>query len=338
MKKKISLKDIAAHLEVSKTLVSMVLNGRGEEYRINEDVIKKVKKAAEELNYQPNKMAQSLRTGRTNTIGLIIADIANPFFATLGREIELEAAKHGYQVMFCSSDENPQKFKKQLELMQRNMVDGFILSAPIGSEQEIEALNSANVPYVLIDRYFSDIPSNYVIINNFDSAYDATKYLIKKGKKRIANITLNMGLKAMKDRTEGYQKALEDSGIIANKNWIRQISFSHNNEEILDAIKSLNESETIDAILFSTSKIALMGIQCLFELGLKIPDDISVITFDDPDSLKICNPTVTAIAQPLEQMGIKSISVLLNQILNKNNNLEKSEIILNTRFFIRNSC
>ena len=133
MIKKTSLSDIAQKLGVSKTLVSLVLNGKGKEHRISDVVCKKVMEVAREMNYQPNQLAKSLRTGKTNTIGLIIADIANPFFGKLGREIEKEAARKGYRVMFCSSDESAEKSKLQIEMMLQGHVDGFIISPPMNS-------------------------------------------------------------------------------------------------------------------------------------------------------------------------------------------------------------
>ncbi|MBN1987210.1 MAG: LacI family DNA-binding transcriptional regulator, partial [Prolixibacteraceae bacterium] len=138
--KKTSLNDIAQKLGVSKTLVSLVLNGKAREHRISEEVQKKVLKLAKELNYRPNQIAQGLRTGKTNTLGLIIADIANPFFGKLGREIEKEASLHGYRVMFCSSDEKAENSKKQIEVLQQGQVDGFIISPPEESEEQIRSL------------------------------------------------------------------------------------------------------------------------------------------------------------------------------------------------------
>jgi LacI family transcriptional regulator len=137
MMKRTSLSDIAKQVGVSKTLVSFVLNGRAKEFRISDEICKKVMDAVREMNYQPNRIAQGLRTGKTNMIGLIIADIANPFFGKLGREIEQEAALHGYRVIFCSSDENAEKSKQQIAMLQQNQVDGYIISPPVNSEDQI---------------------------------------------------------------------------------------------------------------------------------------------------------------------------------------------------------
>jgi len=337
--KKTSLNDIALQLGVSKTLVSFVLNGKSKEFRISDDICKKVIDLAKELNYQPNRIAQGLRTGKTNTIGLIIADIANQFFGKLGREIEQEAARHGYRVIFCSSDENPEKSKQQIAMLQQSQVDGFIISPPMNSEEQIRSLSKSNIPYVLIDRYFPEIESNYIVIDNFDAAYRATSHLLKLGRKRIANITVNLDLVIMKERTEGYKQSLRDAGIEVDENLVKVLPFTHNNKDIDRTIKELvgkRNNKMADAILFSTSKLGIMGIECISALGLKIPEDLAIVSFDDPDAYRICVSPVTVINQPLKEIGKIAVQVLLNKI--KHPIAKNQKIILKTDFIIRKSC
>lgn len=339
--KRTSLNDIAKHLGVSKTLVSFVLNGKGKEYRISEDICKRVLGVAKELNYTPNRIAQGLRTGKTNTIGLIIADIANPFFGILGREIEQEAARYGYRVIFCSSDENPEKSKQQITMLQQSLVDGFIISPPMKSEEQIKMLAKGSIPFVLIDRYFPEIETNYIVVDNFDAAYRATNHLLKLGRKKIANITVNLNLVNMKERTEGYRQALRDASVDVDENLVRELPFSHDNKDIARAIKELVGSpgtEKIDAILFSTSKLGINGIECISALGLKIPDDIAIVSFDNPDAYKICVSPVTVVSQPLKEIGKAAVHVLLGQIEHPETLTEIQHISLKTDFIIRKSC
>ncbi len=337
--KKTSLNDIALQLGVSKTLVSFVLNGKGKEFRISDDICKKVVDLAKELNYQPNRIAQGLRTGKTNTIGLIIADIANQFFGKLGREIEQEAARHGYRVIFCSSDENPEKSGQQIAMLQQSQVDGFIISPPMNSEEQIRSLSKSNIPFVLVDRYFPEIESNYIVIDNFDAAYRATSHLLKLGRKRIANITVNLDLVIMKERTSGYKQALRDAGVEVDENLVKVLPFTHDNKDIDRTIKELvgkRNNKMADAILFSTSKLGIMGIECISALGLKIPDDLAIVSFDDPDAYRICVSPVTVINQPLKEIGKIAVQVLLNKI--KHPIAKTQKIILKTDFIIRKSC
>lgn len=339
--KKTSLNDIAMHLGVSKTLVSFVLNGRGKEFRISDEICQKVLDAAKEMNYQPNRIAQGLRTGKTKTIGLIIADIANPFFGKLGREIEQEAARHGYRVIFCSSDENPEKSGQQIAMLQQSQVDGFIISPPMNSEDQIRALSKSHVPFVLIDRYFPDIECNYIVVDNFDAAYQATSHLLKLGRKKIANITVNLDLVNMKERTDGYKQALTDASIGVDENLVKVLPFSHDNKDVTKAIKDLTghrSNPKADAILFSNSKLGVMGIECISELGLKIPEDIAVVSFDNADAYKICVSPVTVVGQPLKEIGKTSVSILLSEILHPNAIPKIQKFKLKTEFIIRKSC
>ncbi|MDP2337358.1 MAG: substrate-binding domain-containing protein [Bacteroidota bacterium] len=339
--KKTSLNDIAKHLGVSKTLVSFVLNGKAKEYRISEEICKKVQDVAQELNYHPNRIAQGLRTGKTKTIGLIIADIANPFFGKLGREIEQEAARHGYHVIFCSSDENPEKSEQQIAMLQQSQVDGYIISPPMNSEDQIRTLAKRNIPFVLIDRYFPEIECNYIVVDNFDAAYKATNHLLALGRKRIANITLNVDLQNMKARTEGYKQALRDASIEIDENLVKILPFSHDNKDVARSIKELvgkKDNMLADAILFSTSKIGVMGIECISDLGLKVPDDVAIVSFDNADAYTICVSPVTVVAQPLKEIGKTAVQIVLNEIKNQKTLLKIQKITLKTNFIIRKSC
>ena len=337
--KRTSINDIAKKVGVSKTLVSFVLNGKAKEFRISDEICKKVQDAAKEMNYQPNRLAQSLRTGKTNTIGLIIADIANPFFGILGREIEQEAAKSGYRIIFCSSDENPEKSKQQIGMLQQSQVDGYIISPPMYSEDQVFGLVKNNVPLVLIYRFFPEIDSNYVGINNFEAAYKAATHLIKLGRKRIACISVNKDMINMRERTDGYRQALVDGNLEVDENLVKVLTFSHDNKELVKALKELfgkKENRKADAILFSTSKLGIMGIEYISSLGINIPHDVAVVSFDNPDAYKICISPVTVVNQPLKEIGKTAVQVLLNKI--KHPEAKSQQIILKTEFIIRKSC
>ena len=336
--KKTSLNDIARHLGVSKTLVSLVLNGKAKEHRISDEVCKKVIDLARELNYKPNQIAKGLRTGKTNTIGLIIADIANPFFGKLGREIEKEAASNGYRVIFCSSDENAENSKKQIEMLQQGQVDGFIIAPPAGSENQILALKRNKTPFVLIDRHFPDIETNYIVVDNIKASYEAVSHLIDKGYRKIACVTLNVHLNNMNQRVLGYKQALIDHNIPVDNELIKMMPFSHEKDDIIDAVKQLEpgNKEKVEAVFFATSKLGIMGIETIHSMGLNIPDDIAIVSFDDPDAYKISQPPVSAIAQPLKEIGRESVRVLL-ELMGEDKTSETRKIVLNANFIPRKS-
>jgi LacI family transcriptional regulator len=317
----------------------LVLNEKAREHRISEEVCKKVLALASELNYKPNQIAKGLRTGKTNTIGLIIADIANPFFGKLGREIEKEASSHGYRVMFCSSDENAENSGNQIEMLQQGQVDGFIIAPPAGSESQILSLKRSKTPFVLIDRHFPDIETNYIVIDNVQASYEAVSYLIKKGFRKIACVTLNVHLNNMNQRVLGYKQALIDNGIHVDDDLIKMMPFSHEKDELIDAVKQLNpgNKSKVEAVFFATSKLGIMGIETIHSLGLNIPDDIAVVSFDDPDAYKISQPPISAIAQPLKEIGKESVKVLLELMNNKKVTSDVKKIVLKAIFIPRKS-
>lgn len=337
--KKTSINDIAVQLGVSKTLVSLVMNGKAKEHRISDEVCKKVVNLARELNYKPNQIAKGLRTGKTNTIGLIIADIANPFFGKLGREIEKEAASHGYRVMFCSSDENAENSREQIEMLQQGQVDGFIIAPPAGSENQILALKRSKTPFVLIDRHFPDIETNYIVVDNVQASYEAVTHLVNKGYRKIACVTLNVHLNNMNQRVLGYKQALIDHNIQVDESLIKMMPFSHEKDDLVEVVKQLEPGDRnkVDAIFFATSKLGIMGIETIHSLGLIIPDDIAVVSFDDPDAYKISQPPISAIAQPLQEIGRESIKVLLELMSNNKANTEVQKIVLKANFIPRKS-
>jgi len=339
MVKKTSLNDIAQQLGVSKTLVSLVLNGKARDHRISDEVCKKVESLAKELNYKPNQIAKGLRTGKTNTIGLMIADIANPFFGKLGREIEKEAASHGYRVIFCSSDENAENSREQIEMLQQGQVDGFIIAPPAGSENQILSLKRSKTPFVLIDRHFPDIETNYIVVDNVQASYEAVTHLIKKGHRKIACVTLNVHLNNMNQRVLGYKQALIDNNIPVDEELIKMMPFSHEKDDVVSAVKQLFEENNrkANAVFFATSKLGIMGIETIHSLGLTIPDDVAVVSFDDPDAYKISQPPISAIAQPLQEIGRESIKVLLEMMTNSKAKSEIQKIVLKANFIPRKS-
>src|ERR1700712_340567 len=176
MIRKTSLKDIAAAVGVSTALVSYVLNNK-KEGRINKQVAEKIRATALAMHYRTNQIARSLKTSKTNTIGLILADISNPFSAALARFIEDAADKFNYTVIFGSSDENPEKYKKILNALVNRQAEGLILSPPEHAEQQISMLQQQQIPFVLIDRYFPGIETNHVVLDNYKAAFEGTQHL-----------------------------------------------------------------------------------------------------------------------------------------------------------------
>ncbi|MEP6845668.1 MAG: LacI family DNA-binding transcriptional regulator, partial [Panacibacter sp.] len=212
MKKKVSLKDIAQKVGVSIALVSYVLNNK-KEGRIKKEVALKIKETARELNYRTNQIAKSLKTNKTNTIGLIVSDISNPFSSSLARIIEDEADKSGYTVIFGSSDEDAEKSQKLIDTFVNRQVDGLIIAPAEDSIAQILYLEEQGIPFVLIDRYFPEVKTNYVTLDNFKAAYGAVDLFLKASYKRIGLITYRSALHNLEERKDGYLSALKDHNI-----------------------------------------------------------------------------------------------------------------------------
>ena len=231
MGKKVSLKDIANEVGVSTALVSYVLNNL-KEGRISKEIAQKIREVAQRLNYRPNQIAKSLKTNKTFTIGLIVADISNPFSSTLARIVEDEANKFNYTVIIGSSDENPQKSLKLIDTLLNRQVDGLIISPPSDSEEQMRELQNQDVPFVLLDRYFPNIKTNYVALNNQAAACMATEHLIESGCERIGMINYRTGLFHLQERKRGYLNALKKHSVPFKKSWLKLVDISNNKEEI----------------------------------------------------------------------------------------------------------
>jgi LacI family transcriptional regulator len=200
MKKKLSIKDIAQELNISITTVSFILNGKAKEMRISDKLIQKVNDFMKEKNYHPNQFAQSLRTGKTKMIALFVEDIADSFFASVARLIEERAYQKGYKIIYCSTEDNLEKTRELIQLFKSRNVDGYIITPPKGIEKELKQLQQEELPFVLFDRYFPKLNTDYVIIDNFKGTCDAIKHFQDQQFKNIAFITLDSGQTQMNER------------------------------------------------------------------------------------------------------------------------------------------
>lgn len=312
--KKVSLKDIAKEVGVSIATVSYVLSN-GKSGRVSEDMSKTIKEVAKKRNYRPNRIAQSLKSGKTNTIGLVLADISNPFFASIARIIEDEAAKLNYTVIFGSSDEKAEKSLQLIEFLSSRQVDGFIIAPSEGSESQIKNLKSQNIPFVLIDRYFPEIKSNYVIVDNFKASFQAVEQLVKSGKKEIAMLAYSGGLFHMQERIRGYQTVLKENELSTDNQLLKKIDFENISKDVKLAIDTLiSRKVKIDAIFFATNTLAIHGLKYLNEIGLIVPTDIGIVSFDEGEAFDFYYCPLTYVRQPLLKMGKKAVQILADQI------------------------
>ncbi|TCC95737.1 LacI family DNA-binding transcriptional regulator [Pedobacter hiemivivus] len=330
---KLSIKDIAQRCNTSITTVSFVLNGRADEKRISRDLKEKILKTIEDTGYKQNQFARGMRTGKTNIIGLIIEDISNVFFSAVARIIEEDAYKRGYKIIYCSTDDNTEKTKELIKLFIEQNLDGYIITPPKGLEDEIQLMINNKIPVVLFDRYFVDLETDYVVVDNFNASKKAVQHLFDSGFENIALVTTSSDQTQMVERLNGYEKTLIKNG---KKPKILKIPFNQSAEENIKAISTyLKKNKELDAIFFSTNYLAFKGLEAISQLKLKIPDDLAVVAFDDQDFFRIYNPSISAIGQPVKDISLKLIDILLQKMESDEKPIEK--ITLSTNLIVRNS-
>lgn len=339
MKKKIALVDIAQALGVSRTLVSMVLNGQGKQHGISPITQEKVKAKAKELNYKPNSIARGLRTGKSNTIGLIVTDISNSFYATIARQIEENLRKLGYHLIFCSSDERPEREEELIQMLRGRQVDGLILATTFQETQVLEEMLKDEYPFVLIDREVSSLKTNSIVVDNYNSSRNAVEHLLRSNHQEIGLLTISPShLSTIKDREQGYKDALNAAHIPVQSTNICEIPFDDIDHQVeLSLKKMLNRSKPITAIYAINNRIGKACLEHLSKMGGTIFRDVALLCYDDIDVFKFCG--VTAVAQPIEQIGDEAVRVLLEQINSASKiSLAPQKVILPAALVLRKSC
>ncbi|MGN6638696.1 MAG: LacI family DNA-binding transcriptional regulator [Mucilaginibacter sp.] len=337
MKKKLSIVDIANQLNISKTTVSFILNGLAKEKRISDEVVEKVLKFVKEVEYKPNSLAKSLRTGKSNTIGLMVEDISNHFFANIARMIEDKAYENGFKLTYCSTDNKTEKTREMIAMFRDRRVDGYIIAPPEGIEEDIAQLINEGFPVVLFDRYLTNITTDYVVVDNFFSTYNATKHLINQGGFRnIGFVNFTSSQTQLQQRMQGYKMAMNEHNL---KTHIKEIVYHPDLELITKPINAfLKKHPFLDAVLFGTNHLGACGLRVIKELGLTVPDDIAVVSFDDYELFQMHNPTITAIAQPIDKIADKIISIMVHRLTKASTDKPGTEtVMLPTELLIRES-
>lgn len=330
-----TLKAIAAQLGVSVTTVSRALNGKAAEYGISKKTEEAVRRAAKRLHFSPDPLARSLRLNRTLSLGLIIPDISNPYFAEIAKNVEMAARGGGYSVILCDSQESTHLEAESLGLLRDRKVDGLVV-APVGqSAKHLEALQGGGLPVVVIDRYFPRLRLPYVVSDNYKGTMEATSHFIENGHRVIACVQGLAETSPNHDRVRGYRAALRSHGLPVDDSLVAGSSFSEENGYVHTKLL-LKKRRDITAILALSNLIALGILRALSEEGLKVPDDVSIICFDDQPYCAYLNPPLTTVDQSNEQMGQIAVRLLLEQI-QAGRGLTREGVVLPTRLVKRAS-
>lgn len=324
MKRKVTLKQIAKELDVSISTVSKSLRNSAE---ISEDTRQKVQAFAKLYNYKPNNIALSLKNRKTKTIGIIIPEIVHHFFATVISGIEQVANEHGYSVVVCLSNESFDKEVINLEMLANGSMDGFIMSLSKetqykGDFHHITEVINQGMPVVMFDRVTNEVLCDKVIIDDKMAAYNAVQTLINMGKKKIALVTTVDYVSVGKLRTDGYTKAILDNDLAFNEQLIIKIEDIDNFEA---EIAHLIEDRAIDAVLAVNELFAVTIIKMASKLGLKVPEDLSVIAFTDGIISQYSTPTITTVSQNGIKMGQKAAKMLIDRLEAEESEFEEEE-------------
>ncbi|MCP5061230.1 MAG: LacI family transcriptional regulator [Ignavibacteriae bacterium] len=330
-----TLKDVAAYVGVHPSTVSRVLHGK-ENLKISAKTNERILKAVKKLNYVPDFTARTLRLKKSFTIGLIVPDILNPYFARIARRIEQLGFDKKYTVIVCNTDEDQEKEILFLNQLISRGVDGIILAPVQESKEHILSLIEKKTPLVLIDRIFDDLEINAVITNNSNSVINAMSHLVELGHKNIAFLKGQDKIYTIKNRLLGYHKALEKYKLPVNKKFIvgKGFEFEDGYEATLEL---LNLPKLPTAIISSGGDLVTLGaIKAIVEKGLSIPEDISLIAFFDSYYSPFLATPLTTISHYRKQIGEKAFNLLLKQIESKKP-LKTKTLCVDTKFDIRKS-
>ena len=333
-KKKITIRDVAAAAGVSHQTVSRVINNRPD---VAEETRRRVWQVIEELGYQPSAIARSLVSKRTHTMGLITADFSDYFFTQVIVGAELEARKHGYFFMLCSTERNPTDEPEYLRLLTERQVDGILFARPSteNDSRHILSLIREGVPLVTTAYWLPGEKLTVVDVDNVDGGLQATECLIKLGHRKIGMITGPPGWKSVNDRTEGYKLALERAGIPLDVSLIEHGDWSY--QSGYEAMKRLLEKGAHTMAVFAQNDQMAMGtMRALHEVGRRIPDDVSIVGYDDIPAAAYSQPPLTTIRQPMQQVGEVATRLLIELI--NDPAAERKEVLLKTELIRRETC
>jgi LacI family transcriptional regulator len=292
-----TIKDVAKRARVATATVSHVLSGRR---AVADNLRQRVLKAVDALGYRPNQVAASLRQRQTRSVGIVVPDLTNPFFASLVHHIEELAADSGYQVLLVGSNENAERETERVQALIARRVDGLIVM-PTGDK--VSVLHNGGPPTVLVDRGFSAVGYDRIACDNLEGGYVGTRHLLDLGHREIA-ILATSKLANIEERVEGYRRALAEAGVSSNE---RVIYGGVTIDSCREAMRFELLREKRPTAIFGTAYVATLGaVQAIRAANLSIPEDISLLGFDDSDWMTVLRPYVSTIRQPIQNIAINS--------------------------------
>jgi len=319
--KRITIRDVAREAGVSVTLVSFVMNAKRDkdgrlDCPVNPETAKRVLSVAQRLGYRRNFAAASLRSGRSNTIAVIPNDISNKFFAGISRCIEEEANKSGYTVFFASSEESADRLTNVIDAVLAHNVDGLIVAPCTNGESALARALDGKVPVVLLDRDIEDLDTvGKVLLDDVAAGQMATQLLIDNGYRNVEMISYTLGISSLSERENGYRKAMMDNEVY-DKARVHYTTYATAADDIENVIKDAVK-RGVDGLFLPTYSLSAQVLTAMKKLGLKTPQDLAIVGFDESDIYSLYETTVSHIVQPLKELGEKSVEVLIDMIQGK---------------------
>ncbi|HID92562.1 MAG TPA: LacI family transcriptional regulator [bacterium (Candidatus Stahlbacteria)] len=326
-----TLKEVAERAQVAISTVSAVINNSAP---VSERTRQRVLKAIKALNYRPNRLARSLKTKQSFSVGVIVPDLTNPFFPEVVRGIESVARQHAYNIILCDTDEKQATGVASLNLLIEKQVDGVILVGGVIPKANILSLGDNVLPIVMIEKDY-DIPwISIVMVDAKKGAYDSVNHLINLGHRRISFITERLPRSKIQRRFEGYKLALKHNGIAFDSLLVKEVSPTfEGGYKAMNSLLSMEEPP--DAVFAYNDLMAIGALKSIHAIGLKVPNDIAVVGFDDIQAASFTSPPLTTVALPKHEMGVKAMQLILELISGKG---KHKKILLPTKLVVRESC
>jgi len=328
----VTLKDIGKEVGVSATTVSRALNNKPD---ISYETKQKIKEAAERLGYSPNALARSLKAKKTGSIGVLIADIADPFFAPIVKGIENTAREMGYNIILCDTSEEYEQEKLAVQMMLEKRVDGLLITPSQTEYGDILGLKRKKIPFVLLARHFDLVESDYVIPDEIKGAFSATDHLIKKSHKKILFINGPNYISSARERLVGYKRALQEHAILFDESLVKEGALKM--EDGYRIMKEMLSTTTEFTAIFAYCDFVALGIiQALKEKKFKIPEDVAIMGYDDVIFARFLEVPLTTVHIPKYELGKEAMKLLKKKIEGKIQ--EPQSVILETKLLIRKSA
>ena len=332
----ITVREVAAMAGVSTSTVSRTLSGK---IPVSEATRQKVMRAVQALNYHPNVLAKGLKEGKTNILALVIPNITNPLFPAVARGAEDKARSLGYNVILCNTDGNSDIEKQFIREMNDHWVDGFIFATASDESKHLLDLHKSGTPMVLLIRDMcDDLASGMdrVILDNYKGALMMTRHLVGEGHRRIAIINGRLDIELYSKRFQGYCDGLREVGLEIDEDLIWNDRINGSNSTYTLVREQLKKGTRVDAVFAVSDPRAWSAIRAIRDEGLRVPEDVSVVGFDNLETSMYIDPPLTTMSQPLYKMGGLAVTRLIERIQSKDRNAPRKDLI-NSKLVIRKS-